>query len=396
MSDALFGVGKSILGDSLGAAKEAAQNALSKLKGKEPTFALMFATTGYDQNLLMQGFVQVFGNLPMSGCSGEGIITPSGSEEGSCVVAIMLFSGSEFKVCNFLTTGLKDNSYKCGEEIAESFNQCPISAKGSLMIFLDSMTANVTKVFEALEKKLTWKPLILGGTAGDMMKFQKTYQYHNGKVYTDAISAVLLPGDYQIDWLVSHGCEEIGFEQTVTKSDKNAIVEIDNQPAWEVFRKYLPGNPDIFKAEDAFHLCLGEVHKCDEPYGEQLIIRMPVGLEKKTGAVKFSVEIPIGCPIHLTRRDPQSIAENVLNAFKGLLERNKDKKVLAVFQYDCAGRGKVIYGDMINTVLFKPLQQLLDPDTPWIGFHTYGEIAPIGSKIFFHNFTAVIAVLFDK
>lgn len=396
MSDVAIGVGRSILIDPIAAAKEAAQNALAKLQGKQPNFALVFATTGYDQEKLMDGITQTLGNIALSGCSGEGIITQDGSDEGSCIIAIMLFAGSQFKISNFLTSGLKTDSLQCGKAIATDINQSCSTTQGNLMIFLDSMTANVTQVLEALDKNLAWKPLILGGTAGDIMKFQKTYQYHNGKVYTDAIVALVLPKEFPIDWLVSHGCEEVGLEQTVTKSDKNAIVEIDNQPAWEAFKQYLPGNPDTFKGEDAFHLCLGEIHQCEAPYDEQLIIRMPVGLDKETGAVKFSVEIPRGSLIKLTRRDPQAIAENVLIAFKTLLERNKNRKILAVFQYDCAGRGRVIYGDTINTTLFKPLQKLIDSNIPWIGFHTYGEIAPIGNKTFFHNFTAVIGILFDK
>jgi len=396
MSDTIIGVGKSNLGNADQAAKEASQIAIEKLKGKKALFALIFATAGYDQEQLMQGFSTILGNIPMSGCSGEGIITPSGSDESSCIVAVMLFAGTQLPIYNFIASGLKENSYQCGEALAEAVNKYHTNGKETLMIFLDSMTANVTKVLEALEKKLAWNPLIIGGTAGDMMKFQKTYQYHNGKVYTDTITAVMLPSDYKVDWLVSHGCEEVGLEQKVTKTDKNAIVEIDNQPAWETFRQFLPDNPETFKGEDAFHLCLGEIKQCETPYGEQLIIRMPVGMDKTTGAVKFSVEIPRGCPIHLTRRDPEVIAENVLAAFKNLLARNQNKKVLAVFQYDCAGRGKVIYGHNVNNLLIKPVQQLLPADTPWIGFHTYGEIAPIGNKIFFHNFTAVIAVLFDK
>jgi hypothetical protein len=257
------------------------------------------------------------------------------------------------------------------------------------------MTANITKTFTAMRKAIKRKVLVLGGTAGDMMKFQQTCQYHNGKVYMDSVSAVYVEGNFTIDWLVSHGCEEIGLEQKVTKIDKNSIVEIDDQPAWESFRKYLPGEPTDFKAEDAFHLCIGELHDLKK-LGNKLIIRMPVGLETKIGAVKFSVEIPQGCMIHFTRRDPQIIAERAITDFKDLLARNKGKKVIAVFQYDCAGRGRVIYGNKLNEMLIKPIQNLLPSNTPWIGFHTYGEIAPIGDTVFFHNFTVVLGVLFDK
>lgn len=402
--------------NSFDAGVYAASEALKKLNGLTPKFALIFASAGYDQNKLLDGLNQIIGNIPSSGCTGEGIITAEGSDEGSSAIAIMLFAGDKLNFNNFLTTGLKNNSYKCGQEIAQQCNnstptnseKCkyeegidnpscslPENYHGTLMIFPDSMSANTTEIFKAFKDTLIFNPLVLGGTAGDMLKFQKTYQYHNGKVYTDAISAVYINGDFVIDYLVSHGCEEVGLEQTVTKADKNSIIEIDSKPAWEEFKKYLPGDPTDFKAEDAFHLCLGELHHLNKPCGDKLIIRMPVGIDKETGAVKFSVEIPAGTEIHITRRDPQIIAEKVHSALKELLERNKDKKILAVFQYDCAGRGRVIYGKDVYCVLLEPLKKLLG-DVPWIGFHTYGEIAPLCGKVFFHNFTAVIGIMFNK
>jgi hypothetical protein len=395
MDKRAIGVGKSNLRDPITAGEEAAKIALAKLNGLKPIMAIIFAATGYDQNKLMLGITNVIGNTPISGCSGEGIITNEGADEGGCAVGIMLFAAeSKLNFHNVIAKGLKEDSYGCGEKIAKVVNKFSQKNGGVLMLYLDSMTANTTKIFKALDEKLKPNVLILGGTAGDMMKFKKTYQYHNGKIYEDAASAVYIDGAITTDWLVSHGCEEIGLEQTATKTDKNSLVEIDNQPTWEVFKKYLPGEPDVFKAEDAFHLCIGELHALGKPYGNKLIIRMPVGLTPETGAVNFSVEIPQGTTIHFTRRDPQIIAEKAMSDFKELLERNKGKKIIAIFQYDCAGRGQVIYGRDLNKALIKPLQQLVDPDIPWIGFFTYGEIAPIGKKVFFHNFTVVIGVLF--
>lgn len=419
-TQSIITTGKSNNGDPITAGNEAAAIALKKLNGATPKFALVFASTGYDQYKLFEGINKVIGDIPLSGCTGEGIITPEGSDESSTAVGIMLFAGDRFNFYNVFADELKKDSYKCGEKIALAVNKkaeslgianetckfeststndvcsIPASYQGTLMIFPDSMSANTTEIFKAFKDNLKFNPLVLGGTAGDMLKFEKTFQYHNGKIYTDSISAVYMYGEFEIDWLVSHGCEEVGLEQTVTKSDKNSIIEIDNKPAWEEFKKYLPGNPTNFNAEDAFHLCLGELHHLNEPCQDQLIIRMPVGLVPETGAVKFSVEIPVGTEIHITRRDPQVIADRVLADLKALLERNKGKKILGVFQYDCAGRGRVIYGKDVFCVLFEPLQKLLGPNIPWIGFHTYGEIAPLCGKVFFHNFTAVIGVIFEK
>lgn len=397
MSNMTIKIGKSAVSDAKAAGIEAAQIAMNALKGKDPNFALVFATTGYDQDSLLQGVNQVIGDIPSAGCSGEGIITTSGSDESNYAVGIMLFAGDGLQLKSYLAEGIEKNSYECGKLLAKNVNkQCCQNQKASLLIFPDSMTANTTEILKALNDNLEKNVVILGGTSGDALQFKKTYQYYNGKVYNDSIVAVCIVGDYGIDWLVSHGCKEIGIAQVATKTNKNLLMEIDGEPAWNIFKNYLPGNPDSLKADDAFHLCLGELHHFAAPCGDQLIIRMPVQVEPETGAVQFSVEIPEGTTIHLAKRYPKIIAEKAINDFKKLLERNKGKKPIAVLQFDCAGRGKVIFKDDFNSYVIKPLQDMLSNDVPWIGFHTYGEIAPLCGKVFFHNFTVVLVVIFEK
>jgi len=394
--DEIIKVAKSVLGNGYEAGKEVAQSALNQLNQRSPSLALLFSSAGYDQKELLRGITEVLPNVPMVGCSGEGVIcSDTGSDEGSTAVTLMLFSGKGLSLYPLIAKGLKKNSYRCGEEIAKSVNELPNNGMDTLLLFPDSMTANTTEILDALEKELKRSVMILGGTSGDMMKFKQTFQYYNGEVFEDVLVALYITGKYNIDYLVSHGCEEIGLEQVATKTEANKIVEIDGRPAWECFREYLPGNPEEFKAEDAFHLCLGELHHLEKTCNDQLIIRMPVGLDKKRGAVQFSVEIPEGSAIHFTRRDPQVIAQKVIQAFKELLDRNKGKKPLVVFQFDCAGRGRVLYGNNFNQEVIRPLQAMLDPNVPWIGFHTYGEIAPLCGKTFFHNFTAVIGIIFE-
>jgi hypothetical protein len=401
ITSTLIGVGKSNLGDAKEAGAEAVKKALQQLKGAQPTFAFIFASAGYHQDELMAGITAVLGNVPSSGCSGEGVITPEGADEGSAVVSVMLFSGNKIKFNNYLLENFKDDSALCGKEIALKFNDTCKKEKlsaannGTLVVLPDSLNGNITVLLRALSANIKDVPLVLGGTAGDLMQSKKTYQYHNGKAYSNAISAVHFWGDYDFDWLITHGCEEIGVEQTVTKADKNNIIKIDNKSAWDTLREFVPRKPTVFKPEDAFHYCLGEVIDFPAPVGTQLLIRTPMTANLETGALQFSVEIPEGTRVHLTRRDPQAIADNVLAEFKKLLDRNKDRKVLAVLHFDCAGRGQVIYGNDLNGMIFTPLQKML-PGVPWIGFLTYGEIAPINKQILYHNFTAIIALLFEK
>ena len=65
-----------------------------------------------------------------------------------------------------------------------------------------------------------------------------------------------------------------------------------------------------------------------------------------------------------------------------------------VFQFDCAGRGKVILRDQQKAQLLETLQQKIQPDGPWMGLYTYGEIGPVGDRNCFHTYTAVVLAVY--
>jgi small ligand-binding sensory domain FIST len=66
-----------------------------------------------------------------------------------------------------------------------------------------------------------------------------------------------------------------------------------------------------------------------------------------------------------------------------------------VLQFDCAGRGRIIFGDHATETVVTPIQDVLGHDLPWLGFHTYGEIAQLAGKPYYHNYTVVLCALYD-
>ena len=66
-----------------------------------------------------------------------------------------------------------------------------------------------------------------------------------------------------------------------------------------------------------------------------------------------------------------------------------------VFQFDCAGRGKAFLREQQKLGLLETLQGRIGPDVPWLGFYTFGEIAPVGEHNYFHNYTVVLAVIYQ-
>jgi len=73
-------------------------------------FVFMFATVGFNQEELLKGVRSITGDTPLSGCSGEGIITQAGPEgevvftssgtrKGTNIVGVMIFSSNEIRFC---------------------------------------------------------------------------------------------------------------------------------------------------------------------------------------------------------------------------------------------------------------------------------------------------------
>lgn len=227
----------------------------------------------------------------------------------------------------------------------------------------------------------------------------ETYQYFNGEVSTNSITAILISGDVEVELEISHGCDPSGIDMTVTKAGGNFILEIDGKPAWEVFRQYLDGKPENLSGPDVLHLSIGQkLEKSHSQYYDDYIIRTPLALDKERGALSVATEIKTGSKIRMTRRVPERVAKNVLDLAASLKEKTQGKVPIATLHFDCAGRGKFLVGieNETNTLVIEPLQKILGHEQSWIGFHTYGEIAPINGKTEFHNYTAVICRIFEK
>jgi small ligand-binding sensory domain FIST len=61
-----------------------------------------------------------------------------------------------------------------------------------------------------------------------------------------------------------------------------------------------------------------------------------------------------------------------------------------VLNFDCAGRGKFLIGSEMAKREVGSAQEILGKSVPWLGWYTYGEIAPVGKRNYFHNWTSVL------
>jgi len=400
------GVGKSNVKNAIEAGQIAARQAMREADVITCSFVYLFATTGYDQHLLLEGVRSVTGDAPLSGCSSGGIITQegpdgeimfplSGTATGSEAVGVMVLYSDDVTFSNGIQQGVQENPSAVGKKIAEDINAgCP-EGTHFLQLFPDGFLTNVHALFTSLEQSLTSPLPFIGGASGhNLTQSTRTYQYFNAEVHSNAVAYVWVSGEVNYLMEVSHGCVPIGLEKKITRSEGNTVFSIEDQPTWHFFQEYLGKDVKDLTSESSPSVSIG-IRLPEELVGDydEYIIRAPYLLNEDNSVV-FADTIPEGTHIQLVRRDEDRITQSTARLAQRLKERLQGKKPLAILQFDCAGRGKMFFGDQVKEKGIDVIQDVLGKDIPWLGFYCFGEIAPIRNHNYYHNHTVALCVLY--
>jgi len=392
----LAGVGKSTNRRPELAGREAATAALAPLNGAKPALVLVFATADYEQTALLAAIRECTGDAPLAGCSGTGIITQEGSDEGGHAVGVLALAGAGVRAASVLAREGTADPVACGRDLAQKLCAHDLSAARLVLLFAEGLTLNCAQVLAGLRETLGLPCAVVGAAAADAFTFDRTFQYCDGEAASNAVAAVVLSGDLRAEIEVSHGCDAIGLEQTITRAEGGWVHEIGGQPAWTFFKDYLDDDSAGLDALKIAFLCLAErlPSSLHDEYGE-FIIRVPLELNAATGALFFAGDLRTGARVHLALRNAGHICARAVESAGRILSRRSDRPAL-MLQFDCVGRGQLLFSDRTTEQLIDPVQRLFGKELPWLGLHTYGEIAPIGGQAYFHNFTVALCALYGE
>ena len=390
------GIGRSEARDPMTAGHDAALAACGGLGGSAD-LCLVFATSGYDQTGVLAGVAQVAHGARIAGCSGEGVIAGPVSDESEHAVAVMAIRSETLGFETFMIEGYADDPRAAGARLGAQVRSAARGDEIGLLVFPDGLVGNCTDFLAALDPSLPAGLPVAGGTAADALLLERTWQYHDTRAVSEAVAAVLMRGRGRLEIAVSHGCSAIGLERTITRAGGGWLHEIDGRPAWSVFKEYLDGDPQDLNVEGIPRICIGQplpdlvAHEY-EPF----IIRAPLDLDRDTGALFFpGGGLVSGAAVRLTRRDPIQVRRSAEACAERIRGRSTAAGPAFVLQFDCAGRGRVLFGSCAADEIVEPLQRVLGRSTPWVGFHTYGEIAPIADRTYYHNYTVALCAVFE-
>jgi hypothetical protein len=400
------GVGLSYHHNPNVAGREAAEQALEKAGVSKPDFVFMFGSIGYDQPSLVRAVREATGGAPLTGCSAVGTLNGEDADESNFSVVVTAISSDDLWWHNGLAAGLEADPRAVGQRVAKDLMPHLSADTIGLFVFPDGVkdfivpTNNlVDNFFAGLEENLPserFLPLWGGGAGNNFNNFASpTYQYCDDEVITDGVSYALLSGKTQAGWAISHACIPIGGERIVTRSEGNIIYEIDGKPAMEVFEEYIPegalaDDRDWARYAISLALCFRAPSYIKD---EEYIVRGMPSVSMADGSITVQTEVSEGTSVWLSSRDKEKISTGFDRMAAQIKDQLEGEKPKLVFQFECGTRGKVMFREREKLQILRRFRQSLDPDAPWAGFYTVGEIGPVEEHNLRHLYTSVVLAL---
>ena len=384
--------------DSYQAGFEACKMAMEKMGAGNPDFTIAFASVVFDQGELVRGIREASGNVSGIGCSGAGEITNEGPNSKSVVV--MAIKSDQMQFINGLGADIKADARAAGARVAQEVKEKSIDALRLFIMFPDVLAGNGADIVRGVLDVLGENFPVVGGAAGDDFLFQKTYEYRDGEVVSEAVAGVGVSGKFSFGMGVRHGWVPIGVPMKVTKSKGSILYELDGKPAVSIYEDYFGAKADELKREPLARLAITYPLGIKVPELEEYLIRDAITVDAQ-GAITCAAEIPEGSEIRLMIGSKEKAIEAAQDAATHLMKEfeRQHSTPKFVLMFNCIAREKLFAQkakEEINAVM-----DIIGHDVPLLGFYTYGEQAPMGGETYdvkkiksrFYNETVVICAI---
>lgn len=210
---------------------------------------------------------------------------------------------------------------------------------------------------------------VFGAMSGDDYLLEGTYVFTNYNTTDEGFVTLILDNNkIDVQGMAISGWKPLGKIRTVTKADEQWILMIDDQPALDMYLRYLGQSlgtevtSSNFRENIAFYYPFLAID-AGEPS-----LRTPMEMDNDRKAIKLDFAIPEGKQLQFTLPPDFDIVETVLNSAAELKEKqNASADALLIFS--CLGRRSAL-GPMIQEEN-DGLHRLWN--APMAGFFSYGE-----------------------
>ncbi len=382
---------KSISGKSTSAIKTAFEQSITD--GFKPTVAFVFISIKQDRDSICRLLSE--NNIDIIGATSSVEFTDGYQDEGSIVMLLLDINKSFYSII-FECIGennINDSATQLARAALQKFKNpsfllltTSLSEDGK-MIDGDAINNSMTNV---LENEFH----LFGGMAGDDMTFTGTYIFTNDQSTDYGMAALVLDADkISLYGMAISGWKPIGLTKIITKSEGNTIYTIDDQPALDVYMRYLGSAVQDNVDQLVFFENLGNQYPFQiEREGREPLMCNPIGFDKVNKALTCESIIKQGSKLRFSTPPDFDIMETIVKEATEIKNKHQaDADALLIFS--CAGRLAAL-GPLAQKEN-DGLAQLWN--TPMAGFYSYGEFGRgVNGKHEFHSTTNSWVALKEK
>lgn len=197
------------------------------------------------------------------------------------------------------------------------------------------------------------------------------------------LSGVLFAAD--VETLSGHtqGCTPIGPTRTITQCERNILISLDNQPAFDCLKEDVGEvlARDLSRLGGYIFAALPIPDSDEDDY----TVRNLIGLDPDQAKVAIGELVENGDTLMFCRRDGNTAREDMQRMLTDLQQRCQGKAIKGAVYYSCLGRGRNQFGE--NSEELQMIEATFGK-IPLVGFFANGEI--FNNRLY--GFTGVLTV----
>lgn len=335
---------------------EAVRDLAAQIKQPNTQVSLIFFSDEYDPQQLGQALKKYLPG-PVIGCTTAGQLSEVGFQRGGMSGASL--ASDELSAIPYLIHPLSSHAEqvaKIAKDIQERLSLTELSAFGFLLV--DGLSMKEEPLISALYMALG-DVQIIGGSAGDSLKFKQTFVYFDGALLNDAAVFTLF-----LTTLPFHIFKHQHFLPSSTRlviteadPDKRLVKEINGGPAAEVYAQL------IGTTIDKLNSAVCSRHPLMLRIGNDYYVRAISNI-KPDGSLQFFCAIDTGLVLTIGQENP---AFESLNRDLQKIEKEMGEPAV-IIGCDCILRRLEMEEQGIDDSIGKLLAK-----SKVVGFSTYGE-----------------------
>jgi hypothetical protein len=346
--------------------------------GLAPTLAIVFSSIVHDFKELGPIFAKY--DIDVFGAGAFGEITNDEVHEGSIVVMLLEISQDIYRLN--VVYGEGKASYEVGQCVAEWAK--PIYDNPAFMVMSAGLRVDGEQIVNGIIDKMERQvPLFGGFAATDIQHMGETFVFSASQVVANGVVALIFDRNaIELQGIAASGWKGIGTPKTITKAAGNIVYRIDDEPALDIYNKYLNIGADPTLAIEYPLVWIRE--------DGSSVMRAAMWINDDKSIV-YGGTVPEGAKVRFGMSPGSEIIEHAIeemSKFRQQLPRGD-----AIVLFSCRARHLAL-GPMVEDEI-SAIRKLWD--VPLVGFFTFGEIGPgAEGRCDFHNYTLVPVLIHEK